>query len=442
MNSWLKQVFFNIRHSYWFIPSILALLSIVAAAALVAIDLYWFASVPAKYKWLFETEPQGARAILSTVAGSTITVAGVVFSMTMMSVSHTTSTYGPRLLLNFLKDTKNQITLGVFIATFIYCLLVLRTVQGGGVDDPSVFVPHIAVFGALGMALLSVAVLIGFLHHIPESINIGNVVADRGHELITRLEEIFTEDQSHKSHQRTPKSLQKEDEAKLNIYTKQFGYVQVLDYCGLVEFCQEENIVVSPYKKPGDFVAVNEPLLFIHCIEKLDDNRAETLPKALTSFFAIGRQRTPAQDVGFVVEELCQVAARALSPGVNDPFTAISCLDWLSAGLSCTLNKFPSNEIYYDDDGNQRVVILCLSFKVLCEQILGRLMPYVIADYNASLHMASVLQSIIKCSPSAAERELLRFHAQCYVDEFAALSDSKESNRKIRIAFESILNQL
>ena len=434
MNAWLKQFFFNIRHSYWFIPSVLAIVSILAAAALVAVDIYWLTSVPDKYKWLFDTEPQGARAILSTVAGSTITVAGVVFSMTMMSVSHTTSTYGPRLMLNFLKDSKNQFTLGIFIATFIYCLLVLRTIQGGGADDQLIFVPHLAVFGAIGMALLSVAVLIGFLHHIPHSINIGNVVADRGHSLIARLEKIFTTEDTGGVQQ----ALQLQDKTKLDVYTKHFGYVQALDYSGLVDFCKASDIVVSLYKKPGDFIAIGEPLLLIHSTDDLDNKTTEGLSDKLPSFYGIGRQRTPAQDVSFIVEELCQVAARALSPGINDPFTAISCLDWLSAGISCTLGASSNEETLCDDEGDQRVMIQRLTFAALCEQIFGCLRPYIVTDYNACLHTGTLMKNMLRCEMRSNEAELLNRHALLFRDEFVSSSTSEENISKIKQAFANL----
>ena len=184
----------DIRASYWFLPTLLAFAGLTLGLALVIVDSRLGDAWLGRYEWFYGSRPEGARAMLSTIAGSTITVAGVVFSITLAAVTYASGQFGPRLLGNFMRDRGNQATLGVFIGTYLYCLVVLRTIRSaeeisadtaGAVRDA--FVPHLAMFGGLALAIASTAVLIYFVHHVTSGIHINNVIArvgrqsDRGH---------------------------------------------------------------------------------------------------------------------------------------------------------------------------------------------------------------------------------------------------------------------
>jgi len=146
--------------------------------------------------WFHASNPEGARGILSIIASSMITVAGVSFSMTIVAVAFAGSQVGPRLTANFMRDRINQITLGTFIATFLYCLFILlalfnATKNGVTEVNGSVFIPQISLLVAISLSISSIIVLIYFFHHIPESINISNVIAQVGEELNRQLECVF-----------------------------------------------------------------------------------------------------------------------------------------------------------------------------------------------------------------------------------------------------------
>lgn len=187
MTSFLFNLWDNIRSSYWFLPTIMSVLAGLLSRGAIQLDVHIGKNPPENLAWLFNNQPDGARAVLSTIAGSTITVAGVVFSITLVTLSGAAAQYGPRLLTNFMRDQTNQITLGTFIATFLYCLLVLRAVQnaptGANASEASYFVPHIALLIGLGFALASIAVLIRFIHHVPRSIHNSLLTARIGHDL-------------------------------------------------------------------------------------------------------------------------------------------------------------------------------------------------------------------------------------------------------------------
>ncbi|MDX1530516.1 MAG: DUF2254 domain-containing protein [Rhodothermales bacterium] len=411
----------SLRSSYWFIPTVMSLaafaLAVTATAADGAFGSEWLEEVP----WLAGNKPDGARAVLSTVAGSMITVAGVVFSVTIAAVSYASGQYGPRLLTQFLRDTGNQVTLGTFIATFVYCLHVLRTVRSPdevgpsffeGVDGTAGFVPHIGMLGALALAICSIGVLIYFIHHVPQSIHISIAIANIGQELLEQIEDEFPEPLG----QSTPDDVDRQDaEAHAEatqrgpaaeIRSTGSGYVQGVDDVALLSVARQHDLVLRLRYRPGDFVQRGRALLDAWPADRIDDVVRERLRGA----FATGRRRTPVQDLPFLVEELVEIAARALSPGVNDPFTATRCLDWLGAALASLAQRDLPDRLRYDADGRLRAIAHPMTFADYVEAAFGRLRPYVSSDRNAALHTFRALGEIASDARRPAEREALRPH--------------------------------
>ncbi|MBC7706367.1 MAG: DUF2254 domain-containing protein, partial [Rhodoferax sp.] len=163
----------RLRSSLWFVPATMAFLAVALAVAAVELDKAvaddWLLSLG----WSYSGGAEGASLVLGTVAGSMIAIAGAVFSMTLVALSLASSQLGPRLLRNFMRDTVNQVVLGTFVATFVYCLLVLRTIRRA---DEVAFVPHLSVTIGVLLAIVSVGVLIYFIHHISVSIQADQVV--------------------------------------------------------------------------------------------------------------------------------------------------------------------------------------------------------------------------------------------------------------------------
>ncbi|RBP48722.1 DUF2254 domain-containing protein [Arenicella xantha] len=430
MKLWLFQVMFNIRHSYWFIPSAMAIAAIALAVIMVAADIYFLPDIPSGYEWLFSSQPDGARAILSTVAGSTITVAGVVFSMTIMSVSHATANYGSRLLLRFLDDRRNQFSLGTFTATFIYCLLVLRTVSNAdsGADGTD-FVPHLAIFVALGLSLMSVAVLIAFIHHVPDTIHIGGITADRGRALSERLDTTFPAEPSDSV------DIAFDDASSHTVASENSGYMQALDIDGLVKFARQRDITLQVLKMPGQFITHNAPVFKV--AGSLDD--FSDCANEMRQYFSLGRQRTPSQDILFLIEELVQIAARALSPGINDPFTANTCMDWLGNGVATVANRPRRAGVVRDSDDAARVFLTAFDFDDLCDAVFSSLRSYTSQDYNASMHMASVFELILSTTIPGANRNAVQRHAEHYLEDSLTACRSTVDAAKLKSAYTALL---
>lgn len=421
MNAILVTVWSKVRNSYWFIPSLMAISAIGLSFATTAIDSRLGSEWMEDISWLYANKPAGARAVLSTVAGSMITVAGVTFSMTILSISHTTSQVGPRLLNNFMGDRGNQITLGVFISTFIYCLMVLRTVRNADTMPPggaeaaelaAAFVPHIAVMVGVLLALASVGVLIYFIHHIPETIHVSNIIAGVGRGLNERIVNQFPARVGQPHEDKSDWNVRSDlpdsfyDTAE-RIMSKRDGYIEYVDGEALMAVACKHDLVLRVRSNPGDYVTERSVLLLASPESRID----EVLERSLSAMFVCGPQRTATQDVRFQVNQLVEVAMRALSPGMNDPFTANSCMDWLQSALERLVNRSLPDAHRYDDNQNLRVVAEPITFASFASLVFDQLRPYVSADRNAAIRMMEMIASVIVNDPGAGTRRLLARHA-------------------------------
>lgn len=303
----------DIRSSYWFIPAVMASAAIAMGTGVLYVDARIGADWLTELGWYQSNTSDGAREVLSTIAGSAITVAGVVFSITIVSVSFAAGQYGPRVLSNFMRDRGNQITLGTFIATFLYCIIVMRTIRGG--DDDG-FVPDFAVLIALLLALCSIAVLIYFIHHVPRSIHANSVVARIGRQLIDAFDEVYPEfigegkPEASSDSLRVPPALShREAQRPIDlgqaraIRSPCTGYIEAIDDDALMEIARKHDLIVRLECRPGEFI--HEGRVFAHSAPpaKADDKAMAEIADA----FVVASQRTPLQDTSFLIDELVEV---------------------------------------------------------------------------------------------------------------------------------------
>lgn len=408
----------DIRSSYWFIPAVMASAAIVMGTGVLYVDARIGAEWLTDLGWYQSNTSDGAREVLSTIAGSAITVAGVVFSITIVSVSFAAGQFGPRVLSNFMRDRGNQITLGTFIATFLYCIIVMRTIRGG--DDDG-FVPDFAVLIALLLAMCSIAVLIYFIHHVPRSIHANSVVARIGRQLIESFAKIYPEfigegkPEASSASLRVPPALAQDhaqaviDPAQARaIRSPRTGYIEAIDDDALIEIAQRHDLVVRLACRPGEFI--HEGRIFAHAAPpgKADEKAADSIADA----FVVASQRTPLQDTSFLIDELVEVGTRALSPSVNDPFTAIACLDWLGAGLSDLARRSIPSPLRADGDGALRVIALPLDFEAYLKRAFEQFRQYLAEDRNAAIHALRTLSRIAADCEDASRIAALRHEAR------------------------------
>lgn len=349
----LLKLWEEIRGSYWFVPGLMVIGAILLSLATVSLDGYYRMEVLRRLGFIWSGGAEGARGLLQAVAGSMITVAGVTFSITMVALSFASSQFGSRLLRKFMTDTSNQLVLGTFVATFIYCVLVLRTVRSDGDTE---FVPYISVTVGLGLALLSLAVLIYFFHHMALSMQAPYIVGEVADDLLGAIDRLFPSevgegapsDGEQRNEQDIPENF--EEQAQPVLYATN-GYIQAIDESELLAIANENNLIVKLLHRPGHFQVKGDVMAYVWPGDHVDDK----LRQRLLSTHLTGKQRTYTQDVEFGIEQLVEVAERSLSTGINATFTAVACIDWLSAALAKLSRKdFPS-PYRYDQEGNLRI---------------------------------------------------------------------------------------
>lgn len=420
MRARLFQVWYYLRSSYWFIPTLMSIAAALAAFVGVTIDRHFGADGIRDIPFLYTSTPEAARTLLATIAGSMITVAGVTFAITISSVGYATAQYGPRILTNFMRDRGNQVSLGAFLANFLYCLLVLRSVQSPveEYDSVGVFIPHIAIIVAMAATMACAGILIYYIHHIPESIHVANVLHAIGRELDRKIEQLFPEqmgdaiDTDAAEELPDAATLDAQSPSNLHIVSVASGYIQTLDDDGLINIANEADIVVTLHCRPGDFVYPGTPMATIHDGLNTDDE----LRERVHNVFALGSQRTPDQDNRFLVNELVEIAARALSPGQNDPFTAISAIDWLKSALAKRLGRKTPSTQRVDSDKRLRVIAKTSTHCDMIDDYCDQLRPYTITDRNAGLAFMQSLVSLSAGPATTTAREQLRLKANEFLD--------------------------
>ncbi len=343
----------RLRTSYWFVPSLLTLAALFLALTMIGVDERVKQDGIKLPAGIYQGGPEGARAVLSAVAGSMISVTGITFSITIVALTLASSQFGPRLLRSFMRDTGNQVVLGVFLATFVYCLMVLRRVEG---MEEHVFVPHLSVTVGIGLALGSLGVLIYFIDHVAQSIQAENVVAAVGRDLDAAIERFYPQmigadfNEARTPHQQQlPARFQEE---AVTLRAGATGYVQAIEGEGLMRLATEHDLIVSVDHKPGDYVIAGGPLIQAWPAARAD----EKLAGKFNSVFLLGNQRTGDQDIEFAAQQLVEVAIRALSSGINDTFTAINCIDRLGASLAKLAERAVPPGYRYDAENHLRVV--------------------------------------------------------------------------------------
>ena len=347
----LRSLWDALSSTLWFVPTTMTVAAIGLAAGAVTLDRRTDVD-PVRF-FLYSGGAEGARSVLATTAGSMITVAGVAFSMMVVALSFASSQLGPRLLRNFMRDRGNQVVLGTFISTFVYSLLVLRVVR----ENEPEFVPHIAVTIGLFLAVVSLGVLIYFIHHAARSLQADYVIGIVMRELTHSIDELYPGGMGDDpAPGRTPEM--KEQERRLRgqtpaeIMTRHSGYVHALDVEVMMDVATKRDLVVRVLSRPGRYVHDGVPVAEVWPAESVDDR----VRKKVAGAFIVGRTRTSQQDVEFAINQLVEVAVRALSPGINDPFTAIACIDRLStAVLHLMRREFPSR-FRVDEKGALRVI--------------------------------------------------------------------------------------
>ncbi|MEO6411511.1 MAG: DUF2254 domain-containing protein [Pedococcus sp.] len=344
----------RIAERFWFLPGLMCVAAVILSEALISVDSHL--DEPVSSGWagtlFYRIGEAGTRDILGTIAAASLGVAGTTFSITMAVLALTSSSYGPRLVRNFMADRGNQTVLGVFVATFLYSLLVLRSV--GSASNASsagtAFVPHLAVNTAIVLAIANVAAMVYFIHHISDSIQIATLSGGVRADLLAVIDRMYPESFGAAPPQ-GPSRPEPDPTDGLHVHADQHGYVQTIDGRELLDLMVGADLMAVLHVSPGHYVLDDTVLVSLHPAGRVSSATRE----AARATFQISNARNPYQDIDFSVQQLTEMAVRALSPGTNDPNTAINALDDLSSGLARLASREVPSPVRVGDDDTPRV---------------------------------------------------------------------------------------
>ncbi|XHX78838.1 MAG: DUF2254 domain-containing protein [Stenomitos frigidus ULC029] len=405
----LSKLWDSLHSSFWFVPTLMVILAIGLSFVTIGIDQQQETDIIGDLGWAYSLGPNGSRAILSAIAGSMVSVATTAFSITIVALQLASSQFGPRLLRNFMQDTGNQIVLGTFISTFVYSLMVLRTING---VDENEFVPHLAVTCGIGMAIASIGVLIYFIHHSATSIQVDHVISKVGCELDGVIDRLFPKQMGRGASKHRAEPLPSElpanfDREATAIQATSSNYVQAIDTDQLMQLATENNILLRLQRRPGDFAIKGSPLVLAYPAEA----GGRKLVKQINDAFVLGSQRTDQQDVEFSINQLVEIAVRALSPGINDPFTAIRCIDQLSAALCHLAQKEIPSAHRYDDQDQLRIIAAPVTFADVTDAAFNQIRQYGQTSVAVTMRLLEAIAVIAPFTHTKADRATLLRHA-------------------------------
>lgn len=398
----LARRFESLNSSYWFFPSVFILLAVLSAGGMIYLD--WLTHTNAFFQNDFlMVSPDGARSLLSVVGSSTISVAGVVFSITILVLSMSSAQFGPQILENFMQHRGTQIVLATFVGTFVYCVIVLSAVRE---DKQLTFVPNLSVGLGLLLGILSFILLVYFIHHISVFVQASRVINSVGGRMDASVSKAFPERHS------DGKTPDKEDAGALEekfdldgcpVKATGSGYLQTVDWEALCHLAAARDLVMKFNYRPGHYVIEGARLA---SVLPADDIAHEDMARICASIF-LGPERVPTQDPEFAVHQLLQVALRALSPGVNDPYTAINCMDRMSAALAHLAGRQLPSRYLRDRHGKIRIISNPLTYGGIVSAAFNQLRQHAAGKAAVTFRLLEVIATLGERDLPAPFREVL-----------------------------------
>lgn len=403
----IKQYWLNIKNSLWFIPTLMAISAIVLAFGFLRLDNYiMYKNFPVK--WLiYGGQGDGARSVLSTIASSMVAIAGVTFSITLVALTMASSQFGPRLLRNFISDKGNQFVIGTFISTFIYSLIVLLSIQGSGNE---VFVPKISVIFAFLLAILSLGVIIYFIHHVSTSIQADFIIKSSYNELKKAMGDFFLDEKDNVADSCSSDSLGAE-KAEYILFTKMYfndsGFVQDMNYVGAFKWAERNDALIEWLTYPGSFATVHHVFAVVHHRSLLPSKAEQNLRNLIVT----GVRRTPNQDILFPLRQIVEVGVRALSPGINDPHTTITCIQWIGVALSDISKKEFGSTVLCDKNKNIRVIKKQITYQDIVNTCFDQIRLYAKSNIYVALELLDAIKKPLQITKNQELRNVLQTKA-------------------------------
>lgn len=404
----------RITSSLWFVPAVSVTSSLIVG--LVLSDPGIATTLEGGGPWFVGT-PEGARAILSTVAGSTITVTGLTFSLTVVALQMASTQFTPRLLSTFLSDRGNQAVLSVFLSTFVYSLVVLRAVRSA-TEEQDPFVPSVAIVLALILTLLSVVMLVYFFHHLTQQLRVERVLEEVRGETLSLVRSHFRDHENDHDGE-----LPQVPDGASVVRSQSTGYLQMLQLDRLRDVAEEHGIVIRLRPEVGLHVTEGTTLAWVWKVDGAPLTVGDELSDDIQSRIHLGPDRNLHQDVAFGIRRLVDIAAKALSPGINDPTTAVAAIGAMSEILCELADCRLGPRLRRDDEERIRVAVPNPTFTQILALACDQPRRYGQAEPAVLIALLTMLTDIADVTPEQPP------HLDAVADEIEATLERIEDVR-------------
>lgn len=426
----------HLRSTYWFLPTAMTAGAIALAFVTHELDTWIRPSQMRWMSWIWAGGGEGAREVLSIIAGSAITVVGVTFSITIVALTLASSQFGPRMLRNFMRDTGTQVVLGTFVATFTYCLFALRTVP----ETTDGRVVQVSVSVGVALAVLSLGVLIYFIHHVANSIQAEQLVSNVAEELHEAIDKMFPQPLGE------PPFAEEDPRLRAQIpKTEPFpvraagrGYIQALDGDLLLQAAVDGDLIVRLERRPGDFVAEGDIVAAVWPAERCGPEWSGRVRRS----FLLGRNRTQFQDFEYTLHQLVEIAVRALSAAFNDPFTAMACLDWLGSALTQIAGRELPSSLRADSQGRLRIIARTPPFADIADTSFNQIRQYGRRSVSVTLRLLTVIGRVAAHVVRPGDREALRVHADLVLRDAREDLTNENDRHEVELRYQETLRAL
>jgi uncharacterized membrane protein len=427
-SEWRREV---LRTNLWLVPAIEVVAAAILFACTYALDRAAYEGVFTVPGWAISGSPDVARTVLTAIAAAVITVVGVVFSIVIVALTLTSTQFGPRMLRNFIRDRGTQLTLGTFVATFVYAVLTLGSV---GQIGNGKFVPHISVTVTLALMVADLAVLIYFLHHITIQIQLPQVIADIAADLQKAIELQAGDPSVGADAQLAGLLIANMNGDGDNVAAPRSGYLQYIEHQTLVTIASEFDAVIHVRYRPGHFLVQGNPYATVW-----PEAAAALVAKELASAHVTGPYRTLAQDVSFGVDQLVEIGIRALSPAVNDTFTALTCIDWIGDSLCKVTGRWQPTRVYRDSSGAVRVITTETTWARLVRRSFEKVRQAGHGMPAVMIRQLDALAKIMERTTTDADRQVLLDQAAMIERLSAGTVDEPADRADVSRAYQEVL---
>ncbi|MXQ12325.1 DUF2254 domain-containing protein [Microvirga makkahensis] len=437
MWNWFLTTWDYVRTSLWFIPSIMIVVGVGLAIGMLQVDAGVGSEDDVRAWWINSGDGEDARNLLSTLLSAIITMASMAFSVTVVALTLAANAYGSRLIRIFRADLRTQFVLGLFAMTIVYCLIVLRSIHG---KAPIPEVPHTSVTLGTALALGCVLGLLAFIQGVARSIVADEVVRRVRKDVdkaVAELPELTEEN----APEHAPADLPADFNNKAaRIPLPYGGYVQAVDYSGILSWAERHDAILHLEFRAGDFIVSGDRRVHVYPAPPDPGKAREEIGKHIVS----GDERTPVQDLEFAIRHLVEVAVRALSPGINDPFTATVVIDRLRGALSRLMSRRLPPETLRDPSGKVRIYRQVTTYEGILDAALHQIRQAGSSHPAILIHMLEALARMAEHTRLDEQRRALIRHANLIraagerdISEPADREDMEQSFRRAIAACEA-----